>query len=229
MSGTSGRPGPVVYDRRRVDRDQPFRPRERLDDEPGGSGMNVADVFTHGPIHHLAVAHVGEIHHQLDHVLHVAARFFHQLPGVLHHLACLVSRVTAVDVIGTFQVVRALSPQEHHRAPGDDRLAQVVAQRLLRVGVPGVVITNGARLSTGRSPALEDGRNRAAHFLTTSSASTTLGCDGAWLSETERSPTFQNRSWTRGRTRSTGSSSGPGKCRLIRNPAPSLRWCAVTV
>src|SRR5690606_22804753 len=130
--------GSVRDHRGRVDLDQPARPGQSGHDNPGGHRMHALDVFAHGPVDRLAVAHVGQVDHDLAQVLHPSATFLDQLPDVLHHLVGLLHRVVAADVLRIVQVLRTLAAQEDRGAAGDHGLTQVVVQLLLGVSVPGV-------------------------------------------------------------------------------------------
>ncbi len=101
--------------------------------------MHAFDVFPHRPVDRLAVAHVGDIDHHLHQMLHPAAAFLDQLFDVLHDFVGLFDRIVACDVLGGIELLRAL-PAQIDRPPAlrDDRLAQIVVELLLGVGVFGV-------------------------------------------------------------------------------------------
>ena len=78
--------------------------------------MHAFDVFAYGAIDRLAVAHVGDIDHDFDQMLHVATSFFDQLADVLHHLVGLFHRIVAANILSIIKVLRTLSAQIQ-RAP----------------------------------------------------------------------------------------------------------------
>ncbi len=110
-------------------------PRQRLNHEPGGDRMDALQVLAHGPIDRLAVTDVGQIDDDLDEMLHRAAGLLDQLPYVPHDLVRLLHRIVAVDARAVLEALRTLAAQEDHAPARDDRLAEIVVEVLLRIGV----------------------------------------------------------------------------------------------
>ena len=96
--------------------------------------MHAFDVFAHGAVDRLAVAHVGDIDHDLDQMVHVTARFFDQLANVLHDLVGLLHRIMATDILRRIKVLRALAAQVKRAPPTrGNGLTQVIVKVLLGV------------------------------------------------------------------------------------------------
>ena len=105
--------------------------------------MHPFDVFSHGAVNRLAVAHIGDVDHHFDQMLHRPTGLFDQLPDVLHHLMGLLDRIMAVDVHSIIEILRALSPQINGLAAlRDHRLTQIIVQMLFWIGVFGVEFAN---------------------------------------------------------------------------------------
>src|SRR6056297_1718766 len=135
--------GSLRYDGSAVDLDKPLGPRQRLYDQPGRDGMHALDILAHGPVDGLAVAHVGDIDDDLDEVLHRPAGLLDQLLDVLHDLVGLLGRIMTVQVERIVEVLRALPPQvDRLAALRDNRLAEVVVEVLLGIGVAGVELAD---------------------------------------------------------------------------------------
>ena len=101
--------------------------------------MHAANVFAHGPVDRLPVAHVGDIDDHLHEMLHAPARLLDELADVLHHLVGLLDRVVALDVLCVIEVLRTLASEPYGTsATRDHRLAEIVVEVLLGIGVPRV-------------------------------------------------------------------------------------------
>src|ERR1700755_1706885 len=57
-----------------IDLDQPFGPRERLDDQTRGDGIDALEPAAHHPVNRFAVTDVGEVDSDLDDVAQRATR-----------------------------------------------------------------------------------------------------------------------------------------------------------
>ena len=116
---------------------------KRLDDQPRGYRVNTLDVCAHGPVHRLAVAHVGDIDDHLDQMLHVPARLLDQLADVLHHLVGLLHRVMAFDILRIVEILWTLTAHPQRRAAARGHcLAEVIVEVLLGIGIAGVELAD---------------------------------------------------------------------------------------
>ena len=105
--------------------------------------MHAFDVFAHGAVDGLTVAHVRDVDDDLDEMLHRPASFFDQLADVLHHLVGLLDWIMAVDIHGIIQVLRTLPAQPDRLAAlRDNGLTQIIVEVLFRVCIARVEFTN---------------------------------------------------------------------------------------
>ena len=65
-----------------VDFHQPVRASKGGHHHAGRNRMTAEDVFVHGAVHRLAVAHIGKVDDDLAQMLYPAAAFADQLPDV---------------------------------------------------------------------------------------------------------------------------------------------------
>lgn len=105
--------------------------------------MNALDVLAHGFVDGLAMADVGDVHDNFHEMLHRPAGFLDQLFDVLHDLMRLRDGIMAVDICSIGQTLRALAAQpDRLAAGGDDRLAKVIIEVLLRIRIPRVELAD---------------------------------------------------------------------------------------
>ena len=130
--------GAAVRDHRDgVHLDQPLGPGQGGDDEPGRDRVHAAGPAADRAVDRLAVARVDEVDRQLDQVLHPAAGLLEQQVDVGHGALRLRLDVADADGLAGVEVLADLAAYVDGVA-GDDRLAEVVVEVLLRVGLLGV-------------------------------------------------------------------------------------------
>src|SRR6476659_10437384 len=79
--------------------------------------MHAFDVFAHRAVYGFAVANIGDVHHDLDEMLHLAAGFLDELAHILHDLVGLLDRIMTVDAHGVVEVLGALPAQPDGLSP----------------------------------------------------------------------------------------------------------------
>jgi hypothetical protein len=73
------------------------------------------------------MAHVGDVDHHLDQMLHRAATLLYELLDILHDLVGLLGWVVAANISGRIEVLWALATEIDGSAPAcDNRLTQIV-------------------------------------------------------------------------------------------------------
>src|SRR5215211_71650 len=126
------------------DLDQPFGARQSGDHEAGRTGKDALQPFSHFTVNGLTVANVGEVDHDAADVIEGAARFFHQELDVAHGCFGLGARIARMQRPARVEILRHLTAQEYHRAAGNDRLAEIVVELLLRISLARVERTNAS-------------------------------------------------------------------------------------
>src|SRR5215470_4407917 len=114
--------------------DQPLWSCERLDDHAGEAGMHPLQPVTEHAVDRLAVADVGQVDVAGDDVVQLRARLAEEKFYVVHDLAGLAGRVSDRNRLARLQVLGHL-PTEIYGVAGHDRLAEVIGEPLLRVGI----------------------------------------------------------------------------------------------
>src|SRR3990167_6714657 len=122
-------------DRGDFDPEEPFGPRQRRHDEPGGAGKDALQPLAHLAIDRLAMADIGDVDDDAADMAELAARFLEQEFYVLHGLARLHRGVADKEALAGLEILRDLAAEEDDRPAGNHRLAEVVVELLLGIGV----------------------------------------------------------------------------------------------
>src|SRR5260221_12761376 len=126
-----------------VDLDQPFRPRQRDDRQPGRHRMDALEPASDDSINRLAVPDVDEVDRDLADIGEPAAAFREQQRDVGHALLGLAGGIADRDILARVEGLRHLTAQIDRRS-GDHRLAEIVVERLLGIGLARIELSDAS-------------------------------------------------------------------------------------
>src|SRR5918995_1628890 len=121
-----------------VDLDQPFRPGEGRDYKPGRDRVNTLQPFADNAVHRFAVARIDDVDGDLADVLEFRARLAKKHVDVRHCPLGLAGWIADCDALACLEILTDLAANEYHGPARHNRLAQIVIQLLLGIGVLGV-------------------------------------------------------------------------------------------
>src|SRR5882724_1580548 len=125
-----------------VDFDEPLRPRQCRYDEAGRDGEHALQMFSDLAVDRFAVAWIGDVDRDFADVFGLCARLFEQGLDVRHRLFGLAGGVADRNARRGVEILSDLASYENKTALGDHRLAQIVVEALLGIGVLGVELAN---------------------------------------------------------------------------------------